>query len=441
MRYDIIYIGGGLNYAGAVIAARAGKKVLLIERDLKMLGGTCLHKGCIPSKYLLHFAQTQLDLRHDVFRVHKDRLKMDRVHTEIDGVLSRATKAITKQLAYAKVEVVEGEGIVTAPHIVEAAGKRYEGAHIIIGTGSVPFIPEGYKYDGKRVITSDEALRLEELPASVGIIGSGAIGLEFASFFAANGVEVTLFLRHDTILPRSHPLLSSALMKKLEQIGVKFVTNAQISEVVPKKEAAEVVTSKQKYRFDYVLVATGRRPDTGAVATPEIKITKGIETDAHFETTLPGHYAIGDCNGKLQLAHAARAEALYVTGRILGQNPDIVTMEQIPKFINTLPLSFAEAGLTKFELESRGIDYNESLFRLSSLSLSEAYDAGEGMIILYSDSEHFIVGAELLAPNAAELIGIVTTALSAQMDRDTFLKTVFAHPTFSEGFDRAAMRL
>ncbi len=441
MKYDIIYIGGGLNYEGAILAAKAGKRVLLIERDLKMLGGTCLHRGCIPSKYLLHFAQTRLDLRRNVFRIHKNRLKMDRALAEIEGVLAKATEAIKKQLVYAKVEVVEGEGVVTAPHIVEAAGRRFEGEHIVLGIGSAPFVPEGFEYDGRRVITSDEALRLDTLPESIGIVGGGAIGLEFASFFAANDTNVTLFLRHDTILPKSHPLLSSALMKKLREIGVKFVTDAKISGVKSEKEYAEVTTLSQRYRFDRLLVATGRKPLTDAVATPEITLGKGIETDSRFETTLPAHYAIGDCNGKLQLAHAARAEVRYVTRRILGENPKIVTMEQIPKFINTLPMGFAEVGLTKRELEDRGIDYKESFFALSALTLSGAYDALEGMVILYADSENFIVGAELLAPNAAELIGIAATALSGQLDRDTFLETVFAHPTFSEGFDHAAMRL
>ncbi len=441
MRYDIIYIGGGLNYAGAIVAAKAGKKVLLIERDLQRLGGTCLHSGCIPSKYLLHYAQTQLDLRDAAFRVHKDRLKMEQLHTTIDAVLERATSAIARQLEYAKVTVVEGEGRIVAPYTVEAASKRYRGAQIVIGTGSRPIVPEGCTYDGKRVITSDEALRLEELPATLMILGAGAIGLEFASFFAANATQVSLFLRHDTLLHYAHPEISRALMRTLEEIGVRFITDTPIDRIYIEGETVVAEAAAKRWKFDRALIATGRAPATEAVMTDEIALNRGIVTDAHFETTLPDHYAIGDCNGKLQLAHAARAEVLYVTRRLLGMHPKPVRIERIPKFIHTLPMSYAQVGWTRQTLHKRGIDFSESLFRLSSLTLSGVYGATGGMVVLYADREGFLLGGEILAPNAEELIAIVSVALAGEMDRETMMEAIFAHPTFSEGVGRALAHL
>jgi dihydrolipoamide dehydrogenase len=188
-------------------------------------------------------------------------------------------------------------------------------------------------------------------------------------------------------------------------------------------------------------VATGRKPNVDVVACEDIAVERGIKTDAFFETTLAQHYAIGDCNGKLQLAHAARAEALNVTQQILGNKPRALNLEHVVKFIHTLPMSYAYVGKVKSQLEKEKIEYKESLVPLNQFTYSVYNHAGKGMIVSYVDSEGFILGAEILAPNAEELIATIAMSLAGEMDKDQAKRTILAHPTFSEALERTFYKL
>ncbi len=438
--YDIIFIGGGLNYAGAVVAAKKGFKTALIEQDLNNLGGTCLHRGCIPSKHLLHLAQTNLYLHNEAFRIKKDKIKLKEVKKEIENLLSKSTKAITMQCQNAGVELFEAKGYLIDENSVQIDDQILKAKYIVIGTGSSPHIPDAIEYNKQSIITSDEVFHLSDFPKKIAIYGSGAIGLEFASFFAANDVETTLIYRHETISNKIHPQIVKAMEKQLEKIGVTLMKNTTVLEASDFEKSAKITTDEGIFQFDKLLVATGRDPNTQVIKTDKISVNRGIDTNEYFETALSGHFAIGDCNGKLQLAHAARAEVLNVIDNILGKK-EILNLNNIPKFINTLPLQYAAVGLTKTILDKNDMEYKESLFPLSSLALSYSYDAVNGMVIFYADRENFIIGAEILAPNAQELIAIAATAITAQLDKESFLKTVFAHPTFSEAIERAVRRL
>ncbi len=437
--YDIIFIGGGLNYAGAVTAAKTGLKVALVEKSLSELGGVCLHRGCIPSKMFLHHAETIRQSRHAVFTGSLS-LDMPKLQEEKRQIIQNATGAITRQCT--RVDLIEGKGKVAAPHRVTVGDKVLEGEKIVIGTGSSPVIPDGIAYDGKSIITSDEVLDMQSLPEKIAIYGDGAIGLEMASFFAATGVETTLVSRHDIDLKGGHPLLVEAMKKQLESMGIAHLTNHPVTQAKPTARGVHVTfeDGSSKY-FETFLVATGRRPNTDVVATDAIEVNRGIVTDAHFETTLAHHYAIGDCNGKLQLAHAARAEVLYVVQKILGKNPAPLNLDHVVKFIHTLPMSYATVGATRSMLESRGMVFKESVVPLSHFTLPIFHDAAGGAVVLYADSEGFILGAEILAPNAEELIAPVAMALAGEMDTTLAKKTIMAHPTFSEAVERAYFRL
>ncbi len=438
--YDILFLGGGLNYAGAVVASKAGLKCALVEKNPEHLGGTCLHNGCIPSKMYLEAAETvrKAKKRHFIGSVALDMAKLD---DEKEALLARATAAITKQCA--KVDIVKGEGKLVASHTVEVDGRKMTGRYVILGTGSRPFIPEGIEYDGKGVITSDEVLNLKALPKKIAVYGDGAIGLEMASFFASAGVETELIWRHETLLRNAHPTISQNLMKQMESLGVALTPNKEIRSAKTTKRGVHIVyTDDSEHYVPTLLVATGRRAVTDAVETPEIEIgKKGIVTDEHFETTLKDHYAIGDCNGKLQLAHAARAEVLYVVRRILGKKPETIDLEQVVKFIHTLPCSYAVVGKSKAELERSGMEYSESVVPLNGLPFAVTHDGADGMMIVYDDAEGFILGGEIFAPNAEELIGIVAMALAGEMDAATAKRTILAHPTFSESLEKAFLRL
>ena len=433
--YDIIFVGGGLNYAGAIVAAKRGLKVALVERDMEHIGGTCLNNGCIPSKHFLHLAEVELKLKNKAFQRHKDRLKLDIALKEKDELIKKSHKSIQMQCTNAGVELIEATGYVVEKGKVEVSGKELQSRYVVIGTGSHPFIPDGIEYNKESIITSDEVFNLHSFPSSIAIYGSGAIGLEMASFFAANGIDTTLIFRHEHISNKIHPTLLGSLEKSLQEIGVKFMPNTTILEAKDHQKRAKIATNSGVYEFDKLLVATGRRPNIDVVKTQKIEVAKGIVTDEYFRTSLDGVYAIGDCNAKLMLAHAARAQALNVVDTILGKKR-VLSLANIPKFFYTLPLQYAAIGLTKKDSPAK-----EALFPLSSLALSHLSGGKEGYVVLYADEENFLVGAEILSPYAPELIGIISVSLAAQMDVASMLQSVFAHPTYSESIDRALRRL
>ncbi len=437
--YDIVYIGGGLNYAGAIVAAKQGLKVALVETSLDQLGGVCLHKGCIPSKMFLHHANTIRQSKESVFSGELT-LDMKILTAKKDKLIRSATQAVRAQCA--QLELIEGKGHIIAAHKVEVEGKVYEAEYIVIGTGSSPYVPEGIVYDGKAVITSDDVLGLEKLPKEIAIYGDGAIGLEMASFFASTGVQVTLISRHETLLGKSHPFIQSAMLKQIEKLGITHLTNHTITSAEPTTKGVYTTFDDGTSKYvEQMLVATGRQPNTDVIATDEISVNRGIETDAFFETTLAKHFAIGDCNGKLQLAHAARAQALNVTKQILGKKPQKLNLDHVVHFIHTLPMSYATVGQNKYSLEKNAVVFKESVITLNHFTSSAFHHSSGGAMIVYADEKGLILGAEILAPDAEELIAPVAMALAGEMTADSARKTIMGHPTFSEALERAYFRL
>ena len=288
-------------------------------------------------------------------------------------------------------------------------------------------------------------LNLRELPSKIAVYGSGAIGLEMASFFAASGVKTELIWRHDTLLDKAHPLISKNSMRQMEELGViRCCRSTSIESAKSTQRGVHIHFKNGKEHYvPMLLVATGRKPNTEMVKTDEVKIgKKGIETDNHFETTLANHYAIGDCNGKIQLAHAARAEVKYVVQRILGKNPRPIVLNTIVKFIHTLPCAYATVGQTKTDMEKAGIVYKESILPLRGLPFAHTHEGDFAAILaLYADEEGFVLGGEIFSPVAEELIAIVAMALAGEMDVATVRGTILAHPTFSESVETAFRKL
>ncbi len=437
--YDIIYIGGGLNYAGAIVAAKNGKKVALIESDMNQLGGVCLHMGCIPSKMFLHYANLVYESQNEILEGSL-RLDMKRLFEKKDALLKNVTKVVQKQCSH--FELIEGKGKLIAPHKVKVNGKVIEGEYVVVGTGSSPFIPDGIAYNAKDIIISDDVLNLQELPKKIAIYGTGAIGLEMASFFATAGVEVSLINREEKLLKNVHPSIENALQAQLEKLSVKILSNHPVSKATSTKKGVHITYEDGSSNYtEMLLVATGRRPNVDVIGCDAVEVRHGIVSDAFFETTLEKHYAIGDCNGKLQLAHAARAEALNVTERILGKNPRTLNLEHVVKFIHTLPMSYAVVGKTKMQLEREGIKYKESLVTLNQFAYSLYNHASDGVMVSYVDKEGFILGAEIFAPHAEELIATVAMSLAGEMDMAQAKRTILAHPTFSEALERTFYKL
>jgi len=231
---------------------------------------------------------------------------------------------------------------------------------------------------------------------------------------------------------------------QLETLGIRLKGKYSIATAkhTPERGVHIVFEDKSEHYVEKLLVATGRHAVVDAIETEAIEIgSKGIKTDAHFETTLAHHYAVGDCNGKIQLAHAARAEVLYVVRKLLGKNPETIHLEQMVKFIHTLPLSYAQVGKSKSALEKEGKAYRESVIPLKGLPFAYTHDASLGVIVVYADEDDFIVGGELLLPNAEELISVVAMAIAGEMDSALAKRTILAHPTFSESLEKSFLRL
>jgi len=427
--YDVICIGGGLNYPASVVLAKAGLKVALIEKKLNHLGGTCLHEGCIPSKNLLHRAKTVIESTEDVFK-SKALIDFDKLHEKTAQNIQRNTKGIIAQCKAKGIELIEGEAYITDKG-VEVNSKTLTAKHIMIGTGATPRIPEGIEIDGKRIITSKEALTLKP-PKELTIYGSGAIGLEMAGLFASAGTKVNLVFRHEHISKKMNEEIMLTIEENLKELGINLIPNTSIKKAINKNNKVQIETNNGEMTTEYLLVATGRIANTSVVRNDKIKISRGIDTNEYFETTMPNVYAIGDCNAKLMLAHAARAQALNVANQILGKK-ELLNLDNIPKFIYTMPLSYAAVGI---------ITENAYSFPISHLGISKSMlDDEKGKLIIYVDKDDFIKGAEILAPNAEELISIFVTALIGEMDVATMEKAVFPHPTYSEVIDRVLRRV
>ena len=432
MKYDVICIGGGLNYVGAILLARAGKQVLLIEKDLKHMGGTCLNNGCIPSKNLFHRTKTVFEATEEIYEGSVS-LNLKALNTKMYAHIATMAQGIVKQCQHSGVEVLEGEAVITGEHTVSVADTMYEGDTIIMATGAMPFIPEGIEIDGTSIITSDEVLKLEDFPKEIYIYGAGAIGLEFASYFAINGVATYLMYRHEHISAQMHPKVMNALETQLKDIGVTLMPNTTIVSANSKNHRVHIQVKDTIFQTEILLVTTGRTPNVSAVATTAIAISNNaIETNAYFQTTVESIYAIGDCNGKLKLAHSARKQSMNVARQLLGEQA-ILNLHMIPKFMFCMPLSYATIG-------EKGD--KEVVLPLSNLGISSAVKGTKnGLMVLYADADDFITGAELLIPDAEETIAVLSAILAGEMDKKTLLKATFAHPTFSEILDYATRKL
>ena len=428
--YDVICIGGGLNYSAAIVLAKNGLKVALIEKDLNHLGGVCLNEGCIPSKNLLHRTKALFETKEECFEGDK-KINLAKLQEIINNSISKSRNGVKSQIVASGVELIEGEAKVIDENKVKVNDKILKAKYIIIGTGSSPRIPEGIEIDYKNIITSNEAIKLTSFPKEIAIYGSGAIGLEFASFFAINGVKTTLIFRHENLSRKFPESIDKKIQSLLKANGVNLMPNTSIKSAKSEKNNVVIKTNNGEIKVEKLLVATGRIPNTDVIETDKIKVSKGIDTNEYFQTSVPNIFAIGDCNGKLMLAHAARAEALNVADFILGKKEKL-NLNNIPKFIYTMPLSYANIGIRS---------ENSATFPIKYLGIRAAIPyAEDGELTLYADDEGFIVGADVFSPYAEEIVGIVATAIESEIDIKTFKKVTFPHPTFSEAIDRCLRR-
>lgn len=441
--FDLIVIGGGPGgYEAAAIGSAQGLKVALIERD--ELGGTCLNRGCIPTKTFCRTAQIAQDTRDAAsFGVNPGGLHVDmaRVVERKNEVVGQLREGV--RLAVGKTVVRKGVARMAGPHTVgvsdpehpDFAEELYSAPKIIIATGSTSAI---LPIPGaEKAITSTEALDLDRVPAKMVIIGGGVIGLEFASIFSAFGAEVTVVEYLKEVLPVVDRDVAKRLRTALSKRGVSFVLGAEVKEIAEATHGEFPGMLSVRYEAkgkpgeatgEKVLMAVGRRPVIPADADTAGQIAvgrRGIEVDDNFMTNVEGVYAIGDCNGRCLLAHAASAQARCVMG-------EKVNMDVMPSAVFTIP-ECASVGLTEEQAKAASLDYKscKAFFRANGKAVAMGED--EGLVkILVNKGDGKILGAHICGPHAADLIAEISLAMANGLTAADIVDTIHAHPSLPE---------
>ena len=424
--YDLIVIGGGPGgCAAALRAAKGGLSTLLFEA--REVGGTCLNRGCVPTKALLHGAGPGCDWAA--------------LAAETERVVSTLRAGQERGLQAAKVQVIPARAGVTGPHTVEAGGETYEARNILIAAGSVPALPPIPGLDTPGVVTSDGLLADLRPRARLAIIGGGVIGVELACVWAAAGCQVTIVEALDRLVANLDRELSQGLAMELKKSGVEVFTGASVSRIEP--GPAVVFThrgAEHTLSADTVLAAAGRRPATGGLfavgAAPELE--RGfIKVDGSFRTSIPSIYAIGDAIGGAMLAHKAEAEGRVVADLLLGRAP-VRGVSPIPACVYTSP-ELAQVGLTADQARAGGVPAvtGKCVLGGNARTLIEGGRRGFVKLVFHRETR-VLLGASLCCYRATDLISELTLAVSLGLTAEQLLRPVRPHPTFAEAISEAA---
>ena len=444
--FDIVVLGGGSGgYAAALRAAQLGKSVALVEAD--KVGGTCLHKGCIPTKALLHAAELADNAREgEAFGVHThlDHIDMAGVNSYKDGVIARLYKGLQGLIKSRKITVIEGYGRLVAQDTVEVDGQRITGTHIVLGTGSYARSLPGLEIGG-RVITSDQALQLDWIPKSAIILGGGVIGSEFASVWRSFGAEVTIIEALPHLVPAEDEALSKAFERAFRKRGINFNLGVRFQGVT-QDDAGVHVTLEDGKTFDaeLLLVAVGRGPSTSGLGYEEqgIRLDRGfVLTDERLHTGVGNIYAVGDIVPGLQLAHRGFAQGIFVAEEIAGLNPQPIIESGIPRVTYSEP-EVASVGLTEAKAkETYGDDQVESLeYNLGGNGKSQIL-ATQGFVKLVRRKDGPVVGVHMIGARVGELIGESQLIVNWEAYPEDVAALVHAHPTQNEALGEAHLAL
>ena len=444
-KYDVVVIGSGPGgYVAALRAAQLGKKACVVERDA--LGGVCLNRGCIPTKALAHAAEVCTLARHGErlgIQVGEVSVDFAKVQANKDAVVNKLTSGVGFLLKRAKVDVVMGTARLAERGKVAVAlngggEEALEADKIIIATGSEPARPKAISFDGPRVMTSDEALKLETLPASVFILGGGYIGCEFASIFAQLGSQVTVVEMLDGLLPLLDADVGSEITRALKKMKVKVHVGTKMESL----EAGEGgVTARlsggKSVEAEIALVCVGRRLLSEELGLDDVGVAVengAIRVDEHCETTVPGIYAIGDVTGKLMLAHVASAQGIVAVEHAAGQEARI-DYRCVPAAVFTSP----EVGMVGQTEAEAGEGARAAKFPLQGLGRAVAMGETGGFVKIVADSEtREVLGVHIVGPHASDVIAEGAIAMALEATVGELAWSVHAHPTLPEGIMEAA---
>ncbi len=453
-RIAIIGAGPG-GYVAAIRAAQLEAQVYLIEN--REIGGTCLNRGCIPTKTYFRNAQILSDLRNS----HEFGIKVEGFSLDGKALLERKNKVVNDLVSgierligsYQNIELIQGKASFKDKNTLNVqlnggGSREVEADNIIIATGSFPQMTETKGIDLPGVITSDDLLELDHVPETLIVVGGGVIGLEFASIYKELGSHVILLASR--ILKDGDKEIAKRLTPMLKKQGIETYVDIRAKEITKDGERLKVVARyKEKDEEievigDYVLIASGRAPLVEGLNLEGIGVEfsgRGIKVNDSYETTVPGIYAIGDVNSKgIQLAHVASSQGEYVVETIMGHKPDL-NLEHWPACVFTMT-EVAQVGFTEEQLKEKGIDYRSSKFMFSANGKALSLGETDGIVkILASNEDNRILGVHIIGPHANDLIHEGALAISNNMDVSAIKRTIHAHPTLSEAFFEAALGL
>lgn len=453
MKYDIIVIGSGPGgYVAAVRAAQAGKRTAIVEREA--LGGVCLNWGCIPTKALLksasvfHYVKNAAAYGIDI--EGEAKADITKIVARSRGVAETMSKGIDFLMKKNKIDVLRGHGSIESKGVVAVENEEgrtlYEADHIILATGArprqMPFIP----VDGEKIITSREALVVKELPESIVVIGSGAIGSEFAFLFAQLGVKVTIVEYLPNLMPLEDEEVSKTMERAFRKMRATVYTGTTVKAArvndegrcevdIEGKKGAETLVA------DMVLAAVGIKTNTENIGLEKVGIElerDKIKVNEHYQTTVKGIYAIGDLIPTPALAHVASAEAIHCVDAICGRSPQPVDYSTIPSCVYTSP-EVASVGLTEKQAAEKGIELKIGRFQFTASGKAAAAGERDGFVkLLFDAATDKLVGAHFVGMNVTEMIAEPTVAKALGATAEVLAHTIHPHPTMNEAVMEAA---
>ncbi len=445
---NITVIGGGPGgYVAAIRAAQLGAKVTLVEKV--KIGGTCLNCGCMPTKALMHSSEIYEETlsSKDVGIIAKDvEVDWAKVQANRAGITEKLTAGVRALIKTNKISLIEGDAVFVGPKSVKVNGKVLNADKVIIATGSKPTVPNipGVK-ESKYVIDSTSCLTLDHIPESLFVIGGGVIGLELGSVYARFGAKVTVVEMMPTLLPLMDDELTAMLRAQLEAKGIEIYTESKVVSIADLEDSAriEVLTpaGKQEFTAEKVLVCTGRTPNTDGLGLDKagVVLENGfISVNEKMETSVQGVYAVGDCNGKLMLAHAAMAMGEIAAENAMGGNNSFDPINS-PSCAYVGP-ECAGVGFTEKQLKEMRIDYKAGRFPTSANGKSLVMGHTDGMVKILAGKKYGeILGVHILAPRATDLIEEAALAIKLECTLEEFIGTIHCHPTVAEAVREGAM--
>lgn len=444
----VAVIGGGPGgYVAAIKAAMLGAEVTVIEK--RKVGGTCLNAGCIPTKALLASSSVLSSIKEAKdFGIHIN----GEVESNFDDIMSRKNKIVNQLISGIEflfekrgIKLVNGFGKLIDKNKIEVnkedgSKEIVETDKIILANGSQPVILPMFPYDGDKIITSDEALNLKEVPKSLLIVGGGVIGCEFGQFFRTLGVEVTIVEMFDQLLPLEDKDVAKQLQRQFKKDKIKVMTGVRIEKCeIVDNEVVATLSNGKEVKAEKALLSIGRKPylDNSGVEDIGIQLERGkVVVNENLETNIEGIYAIGDIINTPFLAHVASKEGSIAAQNAVCGNSKTVNYAAVPRCVYTEP-EVAGVGKTEKELQEKGIEYNTGQFDFRALGKAQAIGHFQGFIKILADKSDKIIGASIVGPHATDLLTELSLAVHLGLTVEEVGEVIHAHPTLSEGIMEA----